>query len=75
MTKKLYEVHVLHKAYVLAEDERDAEEYAREIVHNEDREVEVYEVKKGNPLGWFPGSLVYHEGTEDIEISSVLPND
>lgn len=75
MTKKLYEVHVLHKAYVLADDERDAEGYAREIANNEDREVEVYEVTRGNPLGWFSDSLVYHDGPEHIEVGSVLPND
>lgn len=75
MTKTLYEVHVLHKAYVLADDKLEAATYAREIMGNEDREVEVYEVTEGNPLRWFPESLVYHDGSEEIQIGSVLPND
>lgn len=73
---KLYAVEVSYKAYVLADNEFDAGQFATEVAETESSpDVFVYEVTPPkNPLGWDSDCLVYHE-TSDKEIKlSDVPN-
>jgi len=58
---KLYEVQIHVCAYVLAESERDAEGFAREILDTEpiDDDVTARPVPRNATLAWPGGCLVY----------------
>ena len=73
--KKLYAVRVKFQAYVLAESEADAEDFAREITDTEDSpEIFATEANGGNELGWSGDCCVYHNGGGDIRLKEVLAN-
>ena len=75
MEKKLYVVEIGYQAYVWAEDDCEAEDFASEIVANELPSIWSEEVKQGkNPLSWQSHCLVYNDGPE-IEISRILAGD
>jgi hypothetical protein len=70
--KKLYAVRVEYQAYVLAESEADAEDFAREITNTEDfPEISVVEAT-GNELAWSGDCCIYHNGGGDIRLNEVL---
>lgn len=71
--KKLYAVRVQYQAYVLAESESEAEDFAKEIASTEDYpEISVAEANGRNELGWSGDCCVYHDGPGDIRLSEVL---
>jgi hypothetical protein len=71
--KKLYAVRVQYEAYVLAESEADAEDFAREISDTEDcPEVFATEANGCNELGWSGDCCIYHGGPGDIRLKEVL---
>ena len=72
--KKLYAVRVEYQAYVLAESEADAEDFAREITDTEDCPDIFATEANGNELGWSPDCYVYHNGGGDIKLKQVLAN-
>lgn len=70
--KKLYAVTVQYQAYVLAESESEAEDFAGEISRTEDYpEIFAWEAT-GNELGWSGDCCIYHDGPGDIRLSEVL---
>ena len=70
--KKLYAVSVQYQAYVLAESDADAEDFAREITDTEDfQEISVVEATD-NELGWSGDCCIYHSGSGDIKLKEVL---
>jgi hypothetical protein len=76
MKKKLYVVKINYQAYVWAEDDCEAEDFADEIVANERPSIWTEEVKQGkNPLSWQFHCLVYHDGPEEIDIGQILAGD
>ena len=70
--KKLYTVTVEYRAYVLAESESEAEDFASEITSNEDYPWISVAEANGKELGWTGDCCVYHNGTGDIRLSEVL---
>ena len=75
MEKKLYVVEINYQAYVWAEDDSEAEDFANEIVDTERPSIRSEEVKEGkNPLSWEDYCLVYTDGPE-IEIGRILKGD
>ncbi len=72
--KKLYTVTVEYQAYVLAESESEAEDFANEIVRTEDYPWISVTEANGKELGWNGECCVYHNGTGDIRLSEVLNN-
>lgn len=74
--KKLYVVSVEYQAYVLAEDEKDAERFAQDV-QNEEPTVFAIEVSDDppNPLRWYDSCLVYHQEMNqyDVTLREVLP--
>lgn len=68
---RLYVVRVLREAYVLAENESEAEDMRRDIEQWEDP---VIEVSSGSERlsGWSPPEhcLVYHNGSDDITLAA-----
>ena len=75
MEKKLYVVEINYQAYVWAEDDSEAEDFANEIVANELPSIWSQEVGEGkNPLSWRSHCLVYSDGPE-IEIGQILAGD
>ena len=74
--KKLYVVSVEYQAYVLAEDEKDAERFVQDV-QNEEPTVFAMEVSDDppNPLYWDTSCLVYHQNTGqyDVTLREVLP--
>jgi hypothetical protein len=70
--KKLYAVSVHYQAYVLAESESEAKDFAKEIADTEDYpEISAIEAT-GNELGWSGDCCVYHNGGGDIRLNEVL---
>ena len=70
--KKLYVVKVQYHAYVLAESESEAEDFAKEIAGTEDYpEISAIEAT-GNELGWTGDCCVYHDGGGDIQLNEIL---
>ncbi len=66
MSKKLFAVEVTYKAYVLAEDTFDAENFVSEITDTESYpDVQVDEVDS-NVLGWDLGCCIYHVATSSF---------
>ena len=79
MTKKLFYVEVTKSAWVLAENEEEAEKFADEILDTEDiKDVDVFpyteEYLKVSGWGEYSPSLVlvYHNGTDDITFEDAL---
>ena len=75
MTKKLFYVEVTKSAWVLAENEEEAEKFADEILDTEDiKDVDVFSYTKEylKVSGWRKYSLVYHNGTDDITFEDAL---
>lgn len=69
---RLYVLEMVHRAYVWARDEDNAEAFADYILH-EEPESFVCEVQRGsNPLNWNKKCLVYHAGKHDLELGEVL---
>lgn len=76
MTKKLYIREFTYRAYVLVDDEMDADSFDREIMNDAmepDYEDAVLVKAGANPLNWPVEALVYHDGNGDIPLSQVLP--
>jgi hypothetical protein len=72
MSKKLFAVEITYKAYVLAEDTFDAENFVSEITDTESYpDVQVDEVDS-NVLGWDLGCCIYHDEGGDIQLRDVL---
>jgi hypothetical protein len=70
--KKLYAVRVEYQAYVLAESDADAEDFAREITDTEDLPgISVVEATD-NELGSSGDCCIYHSGSGDIKLKEVL---
>jgi DNA-binding transcriptional MocR family regulator len=70
--KRLYVVAITHSAYVWAASHEDAEDFADEILDNEDfSSAEAREVTM-NVLGWDAQALVYHHGEGDLPLRDVL---
>ena len=75
MEKKLYVVEISYQAYVWAENDCEAEDFASEIVANERPSIWSEEVKQGkNPLSWREHCLVYTNG-EEISIGEIIAGD
>ena len=72
--KKLYTVRVEYQAYVLAESEADAEDFAREITDTEDSPEIFATEANGNELGWSGDCCIYHSGPGDILLKEMLTN-
>ncbi len=74
--KKLYVVKVEYEAYVLAEDYEDAEDFAQEIVTNEEPFVDCVRVSEDfpNPLKWVHHACIYHseQNQRDIDLWKVI---
>jgi hypothetical protein len=71
--KKLYVVEVTYRAYVWAEDEDNAEEFASEITADEEPEVSADQVRSGtNPLNWGKPCLVYHDERYAMELGEAF---
>lgn len=74
--KKLYVVSVEYQAYVLAENEKDAERFVQDVQHEEPT-VFAIEVSNDppNPLHWDASCLVYHQNMDqyDVTLREVLP--
>lgn len=73
-SKKLFLVTLQYRAYVLADDDHEAEEFTKDIVDNERPTAEVEEIRS-NVLRWPPYSCVYHtdQFERDIRISDIFP--
>jgi hypothetical protein len=75
MTKKLFYVEVTKSAWVLAENEEEAETFADEILDTEDiKDVDVFPYTEEylKVSGWNEYSLVYHNGTDEITFEDAL---
>jgi hypothetical protein len=72
--KKLYAVTVQYQAYVLAESESEAEDFASEITSTEDYTWISVAEANGKELGWKGECCVYHNGTGDISLDESLNN-
>ena len=72
--KKLFLVTIQYCAYVLADDDHDAEDFTKDIVDNERPTVEVEEFRS-NVLQWPQYACVYHadQFDRDIKVSDVFP--
>jgi len=72
--KKVFLVTLQYRAYVLAEDDYDAEDLAHLVTGDERPLVEVEEVRS-NVLSWPLHACVYHaeQMDRDIMISEVFP--
>jgi hypothetical protein len=72
--KKVFLVTLQYRAYVLAEDEYDAEDLARLVAEDERPLIEVEETRS-NVLSWPQHACVYHaeQMDRDITISEVFP--
>jgi hypothetical protein len=73
--KKLYILEVIHNAYVWAEDEDNAEEFASEILKETPLVTVIplsYDNHRFNPLMWDEKSLVYHSEKYDIELKEAF---
>jgi uncharacterized cysteine cluster protein YcgN (CxxCxxCC family) len=74
--KKLYVVKVEYEAYVLAEEYEDAEDFAEEIVQNEEPFVDCIRVTEDtpNPLKWVTHACIYHseQDQRDIDLWKVI---
>ena len=74
--KKLYVVKVEYEAYVLADEYEDAEDFAMEIVENEEPFVDCVRVSSDcpNPLKWVLHSCIYHseQNERDIDLWKVI---
>lgn len=72
--KKLFLVTLQYRAYVLADDDYDAEDFTGDITDNERPTVEVEEVRS-NVLQWPQYACVYHadQFDRDIKIADVFP--
>ena len=72
--KKVFLVTLQYRAYVLAEDDYDAEDLAHLVTNDERPLVEVEEVRS-NVLSWPLHACVYHaeQMDRDIMISEVFP--
>ncbi len=74
--KKLYVVKVEYEAYVLADEYEDAEDFAMEIVGNEEPFVDCVRVSDDcpNPLKWVLHSCIYHseQDQRDIDLWKVI---
>ena len=74
--KKLYVVKVEYEAYVLAEEYEDAEDFADQIIDNEDPFVDCVQVAEGNPnpLKWVSHARIYHpeQNERDIDLWKVI---
>jgi hypothetical protein len=74
--KKLYVVKVEYEAYVLAEEYEDAEDFANQIVANEEPFVDCLLVTKDtpNPLKWPTHACIYHPDLDkrDIDLWKVI---
>jgi len=74
--KKLYVVTVEYQAYVLADEYEDAEDFADEIVGNEDPFISCTRVTEDekNPLKWVAHACIYHpdQDTKDIDLWKVI---
>jgi hypothetical protein len=74
--KKLYVVKVEYEAYVLAEEYEDAEDFASEIVKNEEPFVDCARVTDDcpNPLKWVLHACIYHpeQNQRDIDLREVI---
>jgi hypothetical protein len=70
--KKLYAVTVQYQAYVLAESESEAEDFAAEITSTEDYPWISVTEANGKELGWMGECCVYHNGSSDIRLSEAL---
>ena len=74
--KKLYVVKVEYAAYVLAEEYEDAEDFAEEIVQNEEPFVDCVRVAVDtpNPLKWVSHACIYHseQDQRDIDLWKVI---
>ena len=75
--KKLYVVTVEYEAYVLAEKYKDAENFARKIVDNEEPFINCIPVTGDppNPLKWPLHCCIYHPDMDsyDLMVKEVLP--
>ncbi len=71
--KKLFLVTLQYRAYVLADDDYDAEDFTNDITDNERPTIEVEEVRS-NVLQWPQYACVYHvdQFENDIKISDVF---
>jgi hypothetical protein len=74
--KKLYVVKVEYEAYVLAEEYEDAEDFAEEIVQNEEPFVDCVRVAVDtpNPLKWVSHACIYHseQDQRDIDLWKII---
>jgi uncharacterized cysteine cluster protein YcgN (CxxCxxCC family) len=74
--KKLYVVTVEYQAYVLAEAYEDAQDFASEIVENEEPFVDCVQVADDNPnpLKWVSHACIYHpeQDQRDIDLWKVI---
>jgi hypothetical protein len=74
--KKLYVVTVEYQAYVLADEYEDAEDFAMNIVENEEPFVDCTQVTddRPNPLGWVSHACIYHpeQNEQDTELWEVI---
>ena len=73
-TKKLYAVTVQYQAYVLAESESEAEDFADEITRTEDYPWISVAEANGKEFGWTGECCVYHNGAGDIRLDEALNN-
>lgn len=72
--KKIFLVTLQYRAYVLADNEYDAEDFTRDIVDNERPTTEVKEIHS-NVLQWPQYACVYHadQFKHDIKIADIFP--
>jgi hypothetical protein len=72
--KKVFLVTLQYRAYVVAEDDYNAEDLAHLVPEDERPSVEVEEVRS-NVLSWPLHACVYHEEQmdHDIMISDIFP--
>ena len=72
--KKVFLVTLQYRAYVLAEDDYDAEDLARLVVEDERPLIEVEEARS-NVLSWPLHACVYHaeQINRDIMVSDIFP--
>lgn len=68
---KLYCVEITYSAYVLAEDENQAEDFESEIRQYENPTSQIYETTT-NDLGWPIDCYVYHSGNNEITLRKAL---
>lgn len=74
INKKLFLVTLQYQAYVLAEDDCDAEDFTGDITDNERPKIKVEEVRL-NVLRWPGHACVYHaeQYDRDIKVEECLP--